>query len=95
MATRDDRTEAEKRTHTWLIVGTDTFLSGWGKASEGKSYAVWACRPEDRARVLSWVEGRSDMTRVREVSEYEEKYRPRGCADCHVYVVGKSHPSLN
>ena len=36
MELNDDRTEAQKRTHTCLIAGTDSFLSGWGKAEGGK-----------------------------------------------------------
>lgn len=88
----DDRTPAQRQTHTWGIVGTDRFLSGWGKAEGGKSYAVWACLPDDRREVLEWVESRSDMSRVREVSL--EDYRPTGRGHCHVYVVDEDHPAI-
>lgn len=93
---QDDRTDAERATHTWLVIGTDRWMSGWGGARSGASYAAWACRPEDRREVLAWVEGRSDMTRVREFSEWGgQRYRPgRGCAHLHVYVVDDEHPAL-
>lgn len=83
----DDRTLEQRDTHTWLVIGTDRFLSGRGYAEGGLSYAAWACRPEERHECLDWVEGRSDMLRVREVSEWERRYRPgSACAHLHVYV---------
>lgn len=94
MIIQDDRTDAQRQSHTWLIVGTDTFMSGWGEAEGGTSYAAWACKPEDRSRVLAWVENRKDMKRVREASEYDRKYRPSGRGHCHIYVVDDSHPAI-
>ena len=95
MKVRDDRTAEQKQTHTWLIIGTDSFLSGWGGASDGASYAAWACKPEDRSRVLAWVENRSDMKRVREFSEYgDNHYRPSAKGDCHIYLADENHPAL-
>ena len=89
----DERTEEQKKTHSWLVIGTDSFMSGWGGAEGGLSYAVWACRPEDRHKVLAWVESRPEMKRVRETTG---KYRPnpRICAHCHIYVVTENHSSL-
>ena len=46
----DDRTPEQKKSHSWLVIGTDSFMSGWGKASGGKSYAAWACKEEHRER---------------------------------------------
>ena len=92
MNVRDDRTPRQRDTHNWLVIGTDKFLSGWGKAEGGASYAVWACKPEDRLRVLAWVENRSDMKRVREATG---PYRPSGKGDCHIYVVDDGHPAIN
>ena len=83
MIVEDDRTPAQRQTHTWIVVGTDKFLSGWGKAKDGASYAGWACEPKDRHDVLAWVEARSDMLRVREVTD---PYRPRTAGHCHIYV---------
>ncbi len=59
----DDRTEAA--THRWLVIGTDSFLSGWGEAEGGASVAAWACRPEDRAAVLAWVRSRGERDEAR------------------------------
>ncbi|MEE8374060.1 MAG: hypothetical protein V3R87_10100 [Dehalococcoidia bacterium] len=80
---QDDRTEAEKRTHTVAVVGTDPFMSGWGEASRGASYAAWACRPEDLLEAEVAVRARGDLDRVRRVTL--KGYRPQ--ADhTHVYV---------
>jgi hypothetical protein len=96
MKMQDDRTPEQKRTHTWLIVGTDRFSSNWPHAKNGKSYAAWACKSEHRHKVREWVESRSDMMRVRETTEneYVGKYRPSGHGHCHIYVVEEGHPAL-
>ena len=88
---QDDRTQAQRKTHTWLVVGTDSFMSGWGEAKGGLSYAAWACMPEDRHAVYSWVTMRGDMKRVREVCDYPDNpYRPnRRCVHLHIYVTQK------
>ena len=91
MEMQDDRTAEQMQTHTWLVIGTDKFMSGWGRAQGGKSIAAWACLPEHRHMVLDWVEGRSDMLRVRETTD---PYRPRGAGHCHIYVVEDGHPAL-
>lgn len=89
MIRKDDRTPDERKTHTILVVGTDSFLSGWGEASGGLSYAAWACTSEQLPRVERWVRSRSDMKRVRIASD---PYRPR-CKHLHVYVVDNEHPA--
>ena len=85
----DDRTPEQMQTHTWLVIGTDSFMSGWGKASFGNSYAAWACTPEDRRACLGWVESRSDMKRVREAPAHD--YRPSGNGHLHIYVYNGQH----
>jgi len=50
MIIQDDRTNEQKKTHSCLIGGTDRFMSGWGRAENGKSYAFWSCRPDDRRK---------------------------------------------
>lgn len=97
----DDRTEAQKQTHTWLVVMTDRFMSGWGEAKGGLSYAAWACPYENLAQVERWVRSRSDALRVRVVRDTNSsslcssyKYRPKGTGHCHIYVVGENHASL-
>lgn len=94
MATiEDDRTDEQRESHTMMVLGTDKFMSGWGEARGGASYAAWACRPDDAHRVLCWVESRKDMKRVRMVGP---GYRPpRNCKHLHIYVVDDQHPALS
>ena len=93
MQLQDDRTKEQKATHSWIVLMTDRVLSGWGGAEGGPSYAGWACKPEDRHKVLAWVESRSDAMRIREV---RGSYRPpSGAGHCHIYVVTDNHPSVN
>ena len=80
----DDRTPEQKQTHTWAVVGSDSFLSGWGGARGRVSYAAWACRFDDLAEVQDRIERRSDMKRVRVVDL--RTYRVRGNVHLHVYV---------
>ena len=87
----DDRTDEQKQTHTVIVAGTDSMLSGWGQAEDGTSYAGWACRPEDLDKVESWVRNRSDMKRVRIVFS---DWRPRGPGHTHIYLVHSEHNAL-
>lgn len=84
---KDDRTETQKDTHRYLIVGTDSFMSGWGRARGGSSFAAWACETlEDAKRCMKEVDARSDMKRVRMVYDSPtSRYRPK-CAHLHIYV---------
>jgi hypothetical protein len=89
----DDRTSAAKHSHTILVGGIDSFLSGWGPCEGGKSYAFWACRPEDADRAALWVRARGDMRWVRmRQGDYRPSIGPRD--HCHIYVVGENHPAL-
>ena len=93
MTLQDDRTDAQRRySHTAIIAGQDTFLSGWGGAEGGLSYAGWACEDKDIEKVFEWVEARSDMRLVKEV---DDDYRPAGAVHFHIYVVEAGHPALN
>jgi len=87
----DDRTAEQRASHRCLVVGTDSFLSGWGKASGGISYAAWACPYDVWERVFNWVARRGDMKRVRLVGP---DWRPRGKGHAHIYVVDEGHPAL-
>ncbi len=87
MKVTDERTAEQKKSHNWLIIGTDKVLSGWGAAEGGVSFAAWACKPKDRFKVFAWVKSRSDMKRVRMVSNNYTAYRPQGKGHCHIYVV--------
>ena len=92
MIMQDDRTPEQKQTHRYLVIGTDKFLSGWGRATGGVSYAAWACETHsDSETVYRWVKSRADMRRVR--TNYGD-YRPRGVGHCHIYVAKPGHPAL-
>lgn len=93
----DDRTEEQKKSHVCLVIGTDSVLSGWGEAKGGKSFAGWACEPVNLDKVLNWVENRSDMKRVRIVTENPGvfKYQPTGVGHCHIYAVEQDHPAIS
>lgn len=87
----DDRTIEQITTHPVIIGGRDKFMSGWGAASGGSSYAGWACRAEDVDAVYAWVKGRGDITRV---SCHYHGWYPRGRGHTHIYVVTDNHPAL-
>lgn len=89
MIFEDNRTPTEKISHRFLVVMTDTWMSGWGDARRGGSYAAWACEDLKTAeRVADRVRGRSDASRVRIV--HDRGYRPR-CAHFQVYTVDEHH----
>ena len=93
MIMEDDRKGREKYTHCNLIGGVDTFLSGWGKAENGLSWAFWACRDKDKENVWTWVKNRGDIKHTRERGK---DYRPSAGkhGHFHVYVVHEGHNSL-
>ena len=86
MTFQDDRTPEQKTTHTLIVMMTDSFLSGWGGASGGLSYAGWACTPDMLDVIEQRIRNRSDAKRVRVVSgDYRPK--PGACKHCHIYVA--------
>jgi hypothetical protein len=91
----DDRTDAQRQTHSVLIVGDDGFMTRLGPrcgtvGKAGKSRAAWACTPEHADTVERWVRGRNDLKRVRRAVRV---YPKRG-DHIHVYVVTDDHPAL-
>lgn len=97
MEIKDDRDETQRGTHRWLIIGTDSFMSGWGGAAGGASVAAWAVEADSTkiAVVEAWVKRRREMKRVRIVrDDPRRRYRPRNAAHLHIYVVTDDHPSL-
>jgi hypothetical protein len=89
MIIADRRTPDQVTTHNWLVVATDTFLSGRGAPGSKYSYAAWACDTLEAAeRVADRVRKRCDSSRVRIV--HEGGYRPR-CAHFQVYVIDEGH----
>jgi hypothetical protein len=85
----DDRTEEQKQTHRGIVLMTDRFMSGWGAAEGGPSYAGWAFKDGEYADVVSWVERRTDAMRVRVV--YGNYRPPSGPGHCHIYVYNHEH----
>ena len=81
---QDDRTEGEKLTHRLAVVGTDPFMSGWGGATGGLSYAGWAFKDGQEADAWAMINRRNDMQRVRVVTL--DGYKARGAAHCHIDV---------
>ena len=97
MIRKDDRTPEQEMSHRLLVVGTDSFMSGWGEARNGASYAAWACTYAQHATVRRWVRNRSEMKRVRDTVDMPGfRYRPNPdlCAHLHIYVVEDGHPAL-
>ena len=89
----DDRTEHQKKTHCLIVLATDSFMSGWGRAEGGSSYAGWSCEPINERAVERWVRNRGEMKRVRIVSG---NYKPPNVeGHCHIYVVENGHPALS
>ncbi len=84
MIIKDDRTEEQKETHLWAVVGTDPFMSGWGQAEGGVSYAAWATNFEGIAPLEERIRNRDDMKRVRTI--WLKDYRPRGKGHLHIYI---------
>ena len=80
----DERTEDQKLTHRLAVVGTDRFLSGWGKAEGGLSYAAWAFKDGQEASCFATIDNRGDMQRVRVVTL--KGYRAPGAKHLHIYV---------
>lgn len=89
----DDRTPEQFETHTWIIRALDKFMSGWGHAKGGNSFAAWACKPEHARKVQEWVESRSEMKYVTACGP-KSKPRFRNAAHVHIYVVDDNHPAL-
>ena len=92
MILKDDRTPAQKQSPHIIVLATDSFMSGWGQAEQGPSYAGWACTSEQEYKVWNWVARRPEMKRVRVVMD---NYRPpTGPGHCHIYVVDDNHPAI-
>ena len=93
MIFQDDRTALERLELTELVGGRDSFMSGWGKADGGASFAFWACTPADLADVEAWVNGRGDITRC-DLADLLN--RPRSQHEhVHVYAVRAHHIALS
>lgn len=86
MVIEDDRTQEQKETLRFGVVGTDSFMSGWGMAQDGASYAAWACNGNQIDACERMVRGRREMKRVRVVDLRDYRPDPNLCAHFHIYV---------
>jgi len=92
----DDRTDEQKKTHKVLVVATDKFLSGWGRAENGSSCCAWACEPHQVEKIYRWVCSRSDMHNVQKVKgDWNVRDYNPSCVHAHVYVVTDNHPAVD
>ena len=93
----DDRTEEELETHTFVVGGHDPHLSGWGQAP-GRSFAYWACSPDDAVKVESWVRETRCLNNVYASATRtirSKAKRESGRDDHHhIYVVRSDHGCL-
>lgn len=92
MIVQDDRTEEQRKTHVFLVVGTDPFMSGWGQCQDGSSYAAWACTEDQWDDCERWVKKRGDLKRIRGVWDpTHAPYRPNAsyCGHLHIYAWNK------
>ncbi len=87
MAEIDD--QRETCADSQFVVFKDTFLSGWGKASSGRSLIAFAVESEDEIEnVLRAGSNRSDMANGRVLPSLKELHRIAGMGD-HLSIRGK------
>ncbi len=86
----DDRRSKEVREATrWLVVATDSFMSGWGRAASRSLFAV-PCRDYDQAKaVKDNMRQRSEMKRARIV--FAPRYRPHLWEGDHLFIRDSSY----
>lgn len=93
----DERTKEQKKQLKYIVYAHDKFMSGWGHARDGRSLCAWAVETEaQKDRMLDWLEGRSDMTRVDWdlACEFDRKLNRKSFAHCSIYSATKEHPIL-
>jgi hypothetical protein len=87
----DRRTDDERARTAYLVVATDRFMSGWGKAP-GRSLFAVPCDCLSQAKIVAAnMHNRSEMKRVRIV--YAKTYRPRLSAGDHFSIRSMSDSS--
>jgi len=91
MIFEDDRTAAQKKTHSVIWMATDSSMSNWGLAKGGPSFAGWACLPKDSRLVEEWIRERPEMGRVRQVPP--TYHPPSTPGHCHIYVADEVPPA--
>lgn len=79
----DRRTDEDKAATLFLVVATDSFMSGWGKA-QGRSLFAVPCRDEAQAEIVADnMRHRSEMKRVRIVNR---TWRPSLTSGDHLSI---------
>lgn len=91
MKIKDDREGIQRSRLSVLVGGKDKFMSGWGGARKGISYAYWACEPDDAETVERWVRSRSD---IRSIGRRAKPPQGTTHDHCHIYCVTPTHPAL-
>jgi len=86
---KDDR-KTINNSNRVLVGGYDRFMSGWGGAKGGRSYAYWACSVEDMHLVEAWVKNRGDIR-----LKMFNKRDGQGKNHCHIYEMNRDrHPAF-
>ena len=88
----DLRTPAQRVTHTIFVVGYDPFLSRWGRAQLGTSFAAWACEECNVEAVEEWVGKRNDVRDA--VTVDEDDFDDNRCVHLSIYPVANNHPAI-
>jgi hypothetical protein len=66
----DKRTDEQKAATQLLVLCLDSFMSGWGKASGGRSYFAVACPDAETAGEVEWrMKQRNEFKKVRVVDK--------------------------
>ena len=82
---QDDRTDTDKGVTIGFVVATDKGLSGWGKATGGRSIVARPIRDREECdRVMRLFEDREGFLRVRYASGSE--YKPRLHSGDHLHI---------
>jgi len=97
---KDQRTDKERETSNYFVMGRDTFLSGWGEAENTYSYAVWFCETKEQHKVLKkWVKNRGEMVNIEsgdalKFNNYvKTRFAHPNICKLHIYGTGRYHPA--
>jgi hypothetical protein len=98
--TVNDERKPEKE--YFLIGGKDKFMSGWGGAKGGNSYAFWALDKKHRHalvnKLMTWVENRGDIIYIRYLypNEKLKLNKLTNAAHVSIYEVNpETHPAFD
>ena len=80
---RDSRSEEDKQRTIGFVVGTDSFMSGWGKAPGRSLFAVPFATESDGVLVRANMTDRTEMKRIRVVGA---GWKPRLAQGDHLSI---------